>query len=464
MTSFLVSTTALPGKLAFSSILLILLISSCSDPASVGLELAPGNNQIGVFYREFDLDAQVVLLDSFNTTNTFVLLAGNETDDFFGSTEAIGFSRMFLDVTTARPRNDAIFDSAFFDLDVVSVNGSNLNQPKKLTVHQLREPILDTVYYNFDRLEYFETPISEGEVQFGEVKDTTLRLPLATDFSNEFFVKLRSTREFLSLVDFRSEFPGIAIKARKGDNTTIGIQPGASTKMTFFFHYAGDTVASSYAITTNLSRRFNGINSDRSGTPTAIVSDRGEFYDVGSIVGMKSGLAMAIKIDTSPFDTFLDTLSGVTFNQVMLKMGPIETQDPDNNPISSMLMRFLDLNGNPIPSTLSPFNDLHVIADAQAQVVLNESNGLVPNNFFRASSELRYNAETKEYEARITSHTNAVFRGQIQRRDWLLIADSPTSFSNGGLFDFESDLARSLRQFKVNKDKIKVQVIYSKSR
>lgn len=464
MTSFLVSTTALPGKLAFSAILFILLSSSCSDPASVGLELAPGNNQIGVFYREFDLDAQVVLLDSFNTTNTSVLLAGNETDDFFGSTEAVGFSRMFLDVTAARPRTDAIFDSAFFDLDVISVNGSNLDQPKKLAVHQLSEPILDTVYFNFDRLEFLETPISEGEIEFRDVRDTTLRLPLATDFSNEFFVKLRSPREFLSLVEFRNEFPGIAIKARQGDNTTVGIQPGANTRMTFFFHYAGDTVASSYAITTSLSRRFNGINSDRSGTPTALVTDRGEFYDVGNIVGMKSGLAMAIKLDTSPFDSFLDTLSGVTFNQVLLKMGPIEAQDSDNNPISSLVFRLLDLNGAPIASTLSPFNKLHVIGDTSPQILLDNNGEEVPSNNFGAVSELQYNTETKGYEARITSHTNAIFRGQLQRRDWLLFADSRQSFSSGGLFEFESDLARSLRQFKVNKDKIKVQVIYSKSR
>lgn len=83
MTSFSASIIASLGKLAITALLSILLFSSCSDPASVGLELAPGNNQIGVFYRDFNLDAQVVLLDSFNTTNSTVLLAGHETDGFF---------------------------------------------------------------------------------------------------------------------------------------------------------------------------------------------------------------------------------------------------------------------------------------------------------------------------------------------------------------------------------------------
>lgn len=464
MMSFSASIIALPGKLAVSAFLSILLISSCSDPASVGLELAPGNNQIGVFYQEFSLDAQVVLLDSFNTTNTGVLLAGHETDDFFGVTEAMAHSRLFFDVTVARPRNDAIFDSAFFDLAVVSVNGSNLDQPKKYAIHRLSEQILDTVYYNYDRLNYLEEPISSGEVIFKDVKDTTLRLPLEANFSDEMFVKIRSSRDFLSLFQFRDYFPGFVLKANPGDNTTIGVQPGSGTRMTFFYHYAGDTTASSYAISSILSRRFNGITSDRSGTATSVVTEKGQFYDVGNIVGIKSGLAMVIKIDTSPIDAFLDTLAGITFNQVNFRLGPIQDQDQDNNPIALMVLKFLDLNNSVIKSTLPPNNDLQVLADGQVQVVLDQNGNKVPNNSNASSAVLQYNPETKEYLTRITSHTNAIFRSQLQRQNWLLFADSPNSLSNGGLFNNNSDLARSLRQFKLDKNKIKVQVIYSKSR
>ena len=90
---------ALRAKLAFLASISIIFITSCSDPASVGLELAPGNNQIGVFYKEFKLDAKVVLLDSFNTVNTVnqgLLVIGNESDPFFGKTEATGYTRMYI--------------------------------------------------------------------------------------------------------------------------------------------------------------------------------------------------------------------------------------------------------------------------------------------------------------------------------------------------------------------------------
>ncbi|MDX5340806.1 MAG: DUF4270 domain-containing protein [Cyclobacteriaceae bacterium] len=445
-----------PAKLAILALFSILLISSsCSDPATVGIELAPGNNQIGVFYREFMLDADVILLDSFNTTNSGVLIAGQEQDEFFGKTESTGYSRMYMDVTATRPRIDAIYDSAFFSVDVVSVNGSNLTQPKKYSIHQLAEPILDTVYYNYNSLAYLPKPIAQTEILFGDVKDTTVVFPLEQSFAEEFFLKLRDPRQFRTLFEFREYFPGFAITARQGDNTTAGVALGGETAMTYYYHYAGDTAASSFKITTFSSRSFNGIKSDRSGTPTEIVTERGKNYEVGQIVGMKSTLALAMKIDTSPIDAFLDTLSGITFNQANFKIGSIEEQPEDNNPISGMVMKFIDSQNRVLISTVVPKNQLHVVTDGQPQVIEDENGNTVPSNVFAASAVLNYNAESKDYSTRITSHINAIFRGQLQRQDWLLFAETPTT----GI-----DFRRSMRQFKVNKDKIKVEIIYSKIR
>ncbi|TDQ17299.1 uncharacterized protein DUF4270 [Algoriphagus boseongensis] len=445
-----------PVKLAISALFSILLFnSSCSDPSTVGIELAPGNNQIGVFYKEFELDANVILLDSFSTTNSTLLIAGHEEDDFFGVTEATGYSRMYLDVTAQRPRNDAIYDSSFFSLDIVSVNGSDLKEPKLYSVHRLSEPILDTAYYNFDKLAFLPQPLASTEVVFGETKDTTLIFPLEESFAEEMFVKLSDSRQFQTLFQFRDYFPGFAVKARKGDNTTAGIALGGETSMTFYYHYAGDTSASEFTISTFSSRSFNGIQSDRSGTPTSIVTERGKTYDVGQIVGMKSALAMALKIDTSPIDAFLDTLTRVTFNQVNLNIGTIEEQDKDNNPINSMVLKFIDSNNRVLISSLPGKNELHVVTDGQPQVIEDENGKMVPNNLFAASAILSYNTETKVYNTRITSHVNAIYRDQLQRQDWLLFAETPTT----GI-----DFRRSLRQFKVNKDKIKVQIIYSKTR
>lgn len=456
MTSFSASTIALPGKLAVSAFLSILLISSCSDPASVGLELAPGNNQIGVFYQEFNLDAQVVLLDSFNTVNSGVLVVGSESDDLFGKTEAIGYSRLFFEATAVRPPVNSILDSMFFELDIVSINGSNLDQPKGYSVHKLSEPILDTLYYNFDALSFNENPFASLNFTFNDIKDTVLRLPATKEFQNEFFGKLKvgQGNEFDNLFTFRSYFPGIAVKARDGDNSTAGVALGGNTGIAVYYHLDGDTIAKRFDVNTFSSRSFNGVTSNRSGTPTDVVSEKGKSYDVGPIVGMKSNLVMALRIDTSPIEAFLDTLSGATFNQVIFSIGEIEDQDEDNTPISGMVMIFVDNNNEALTSTINGV-PLYVQTDGQPQVIFDQNGNLVPNNLFASAAILRFNSETKKFQAGITSHVNAIFRGQLLIQDWLLYARTPQT---------GDDFKRSLRQFKVNKDKIKVQIIYSKSR
>jgi len=78
MKSCMECTPALRAKFSVFAFFSLLVLGGCSDPATLGLELAPENNQIGVFYKEIPLDAKVVLLDSFNTTNAGILIVGDE--------------------------------------------------------------------------------------------------------------------------------------------------------------------------------------------------------------------------------------------------------------------------------------------------------------------------------------------------------------------------------------------------
>ncbi len=452
--SFMACIPALRAKLAASALFSILLISACSDPASVGLELAPGNNQIGVFYKEFNLDAQVVLLDSFNTVNSGVLVVGHERDPYFGTTEGTGYSRLYIDVTKTRPLATAILDSMFFLMDVVSVNGANLDKPKRYSVHKLTEPILDTLYYNFDELDYQAVPFGQADFTFKDVKDTVVKIPVTETFKNELFEKLKRGNEFDNLFNFRRYFPGIALKATAGDDATIGTELGESTGIAVYFHYPGDTVATRYDMNTISSRSFNGIKSNRTGTPTEVVQDYGKSYNTGSLVGMKSTLAMAIRINTDPIDAFLDTLRGVTFNQVNFAIGEIENQPASNTPITGMVMIFVDQKNEAVLSTINKV-PLYVQGDGQVQVIEDENGNEVPTNLFSTAAILRYDSEEKEYLAGISSHLNAIYRGQLQRQNWLLYATTPQT---------GDDFKRSLRQFVVNKDKITVKVLYSKTR
>jgi hypothetical protein len=444
------------AKALAAALVVTIFLNSCSDPSSVGIELAPGNNQVGVFFVDFGLPAEVVLLDSFNTTNQSILVVGEEQDDYFGKTSGMGFTRLFINAVEERPESEAILDSMFFNLDVVSVNGQDLENPKFYSVHRLTEQLQDTLYYNFNELSFEENPIASSEIEFGETKDTTLMIPVTEAFAEELFGKMKRGTEFNNLFTFREYFPGVAIKAREGDNTTIGVNLGFETGITTFFHYPGDTVATTYEISTASSRSFNSVKSDRSGTPTAVVTERQVAYKTGGIVGAKANLGMVIRLNTEPIEEFLDTLSGVIFNQVIFEFDEIESYPEDQNPLFSGYLYFTDESNNFIfnGEELLP---LAVQRTGQPQIGEDENGNLVPINI--APAQMLLNPSRTSYSTDISSHFNAIFRGQIPRRDWIFYGGTFFRRSSGN-----DDFKRSFRQFKVRDNNIKVRVIYSKIR
>lgn len=423
----------------------------------------------------------MVLLDSFNTTNQGVLIVGEEEDDFFGKTSATGYARVAIDPVASRPGDDALLDSIFFRLNVVSVSGNNLDQPKYFSVHKLQEEILDTVYYNFDELAYEEEAFSTGEVVFGENTDSLVNMQLDEEFAAEIFQKMQGGLEFDNLIAFREYFPGIAIKAREGDNSTVGVGLGASTGITAYYHYDGDTVATSYSVSTGVkltgstqtvaTRSFSGVKSDRSGTPTQEIIEPQESYDVGDQVGMKAGVGIAIRVDTSPIDVFLDTLSGVIFNNVSLELGAIEDPIQGMPPSSYFRAYFTDANNRFLAN---PAGDYYTIQEAnRAQVGINSDSNKQPQVEFPAS--FIYNSDKKLYSQNISAYVNAVFRDDLIRTDWILYGGNIVNkrrtifgtdpFAPPGSVRRTADpFASSLRQMKVDKSKIKVRAVYSKIR
>jgi hypothetical protein len=440
------------AKLASLALLSLIVTSSCSDPSSVGLELDPGNNQVGVFFVNFELPAEVVLLDSFNTTNQDILVVGNEEDSYFGKTTSTGYSRMHFSTSATKPESNAILDSVMFDLSFVSINGQNLDEAKTYSIHQLTEQIQDTVYYNFDKIPFEETPFASTQITFGEVKDTINTFHVEEEFGIDLFDKLKRSSVFDNIFTFREYFPGIAVQAKEGENSTAGIETGADTKLSFFYHYEGDTVATSFEITTSSSRNFNGIESNRTGTPTEIVQELNESYETGSLVGMKAGLGMAIRLDTSPLDAFLDTLSGVVFKQANLLVGEIEEVPEGQNPTAAFVAYFVDAN-NKIIRRSSDGARLTVQRDGQPQTELVDED--VEEPAYSAYATGTFNTDSDIYIMGITSHVNALFRKELTRKDWMLYGGYVSTVS-------ADEFKRSLRQLKVGTNKIEIQAIYSK--
>jgi len=463
-----------PAKLAAVLSISILAASSCTDPSDIGLELDPENNQLGVFYTEIPLSASMILLDSFNTTNSNVLMAGGDIDPFFGTTEAIGFSRMNYvpynrDITPAnRPNATSVLDSARFQFTVTNqITANSFADNKTISVHRLLEPINDITYYNTDKLAYEESPIAIGSYRFQVGRDTIVSTNLNETLANDFFNRIKSNDPvFNDIFSFREFFPGIAIKGNVEEQAGIPISV-LNTGMVLYYRNEGDTVSRRFLISTAESRSFNHINNNRTGTPLEIVQEPRTAYDVGDLVGLKANTGLVMRINTAPLQSFMDTLQNVVFNQVILEMGPTETLSEGFRPFSNLFMYYsINNTGNfsnpaysrverdPVPGQQSP----------------------------PQAAALSFLTDTKLYRQSITSYTNHLYRTGQENRDLIIHPDFPDlpvgpnrTLSSVQALDGnppqnlpqnyrQLNYKESLRQLVVNKNTIKLKVYYSKIR
>lgn len=458
-----VITTSIPTWQAKASgflLAVILFTGACSDPSEIGLVLDPDSNQIGVFYEEIPLSSYLVLADSFNTTSQGRLVVGGDVSDLFGTTQSIGYSRLSFNPNGVPPREDAIFDSAIFTMNVVDLIGEDFDEEKSFSVHRLTEPILDTAYYNFSRLDFEEeATIASGSFLLEPDTVNALRMNVNPDVSADFFNKLKANDPvFDNIFAFRDYFPGIVISGEPEQNTSVSLAVGSGTGMTLYYHYDGDTVSTGYPINTIQSRHFTGVISDRQGSGIAGVEERGEAYEVpGELLGGKAGLGLMVKLDMSPLHDFLDTLENITFNQIMLEVGPVETYPEFKTPYSALVMYFAT-EDNTIYRRFDGA-EVAVQAESGAHTGRDQAGNIVPTT--NNQTGLAFNTEDRVYANQITSYVNALYRSGLVKTDLFLYPNTPSTERapvNSDAFK------RSLREFVVDKNNIKLKIYYTKVR
>lgn len=455
-----ISTRTSLAKVHGFLIALLIFTSACSDPSEIGLVLEPDSNQIGVFYEEIPLSPYLVLADSFNTTSEGRLVVGGDQSEFFGTTQAIGYSRLSFNPNGIPPEPDALFDSAVFTMNVVDLIGENFDQEKSFRVHRLTEPILDTAYYNFNHLS-FEEDLTIASGSFLLEPDTVnqLRMEVSPELSAELFGKLTTDDPvFDNIFAFRDYFHGIAITGDPGQNTSLSLATGSGTGMILYYHYDGDTVSTAYPINTIQSRHFNGILNDRQASEISSVEERGNAYELpGQRVGSKAGLGLMIKLDMSPLHEFLDTLENITFNQIMLEVGPVEEYPEFKAPFNPLVMYFAT-DDNKIYRRFDGAK-VAIQAEGQGHTGLDPEGNVVPTT--NNQTGLVFNSEDRVYANQITSYVNAIYRSGLVRTDLFLYPNIPSTERGPVTSDA---FKRSLREFKLLKENIKLKVYYTRIR
>jgi len=442
----------LPAKLALGLFITFPILSSCEDPSNLGLELDPNNNQIGVFYQEIPLTALVIKQDSLLTTNPESLVFGNDEGDFFGKTEAIAYSRLIFNRDLARPNANAVLDSVRFNFSVRSVNGDNLATDKTFQVHRLNEQIQDVNYYNFSSLDFGEEPIFSKSFNFSARQDTLVFATITDNpFAQELFEALKDGSVFSDIFTFRDYLPGLVFKGGENENASFNLRPGNNTGFIFFYKNEGDTVPRAFPIATgvnnNSARHFTQVINDPTGTPTEQITEKFVAYDLGERAGAKNNTGILVKLDMSPLQAFLDTLQNVTFNQVTLELGPMERNITTNRPPQFLQMFFTNETNRVL---LGTGGALAVQSDGRPQFDPATGEPFVGE----APALLAHDRERNVYRQTITSHVNAIYRGNLQRRDFILYP----------LVGGTDEYRQSLREFVLDSRSPVLKIYYSKAR
>ncbi|WP_291777088.1 hypothetical protein [Cecembia sp.] len=442
----------LPAKLALSLLITFPIFSSCEDPSNLGLQLDPNNNQLGVFYEEIPLTAFVIMQDSLLTTNPESLVFGNDEGDFFGKTEATAYSRLLFNRDLARPNSDAVLDSVRFNFNIREVNADDLSDEKTINVHRLNEQIREVNYYNFSQLDYSEEAVFSASFDFSSRQDTLVFANLIDNpFANELFEALKDGTAFSDIFTFREFLPGLVFRGKENERVSYNLAPGNNTGFVFFYRNENDTVSRAYPIGTgvnnNSARHFNQVTIDPTGTPTGAITDKFVAYDLGDRAGSKNNTGILVKLDMSPLESFLDTLENVTFNQVTIEMGPLERNVTTNRPPQFLQMFFTNETNRVL---LGANGALAVQSDGRPQFDPNTGNPIVGD----APALLAHNRERNVYSQFITSHVNAVYRGNLQRRDFIVYP----------LVAGRDEHRQSLREFVIDSKSPVLKIFYSKTR
>ncbi|MDX1903567.1 MAG: DUF4270 family protein [Thermonemataceae bacterium] len=266
----------------FLFLLPLLALIACEKSTLIGSELQPQN--LGVIFTDtISVESSTILIDTVNTTNKEVILAGEYNDPLFGKVTASSYFKMQPYNSKFSFGSNPQFKSAVLSLPVYLSYGDT-TQTQTLEIHKLSDSIrASRVYYNKDLMPYEATPVGTltfkgwEASQFGKIE-----IPLSDSFRDE-IVSLananNSDTDSLSQADLDAFIKGLALVPQGGEaiwgfRVTGSIPAAIEIKFT-----ADDTTEQVYRIiirnplTENdvaneryNSMRFNSVRCDRTGT------------------------------------------------------------------------------------------------------------------------------------------------------------------------------------------------------
>ena len=441
------------GRSSGAFLILILIFFSCEDPGEVGLDLN-NPNSLTVGFKELSLESSMINIDSMQTSNQRVLLAGNYDDPIFGKVSTTGFMQMFYDEFFEVPTN-AQFDSLTLALKYNYLYGNNISGPKTYKIYKLADSLrFSSIYYNFESVP-IEQQIGEGNVILDENdgEDGEIIFKLFDSYGLDLFDIIMDTSSlvFNSKVNFIEYFNGIAITGSENNDIIMGIDPeDLATKMVLHYHFIdadNDTLPRQIDFVGGSLVRFNQILTDKSQTIFANNTSLEEEFNIDDFIYHHGASGLFPKVDLSRVIEFTDSLGPTIIIKAELVI--------ENFEISGDFLKPPELNLFYLTDSTNTFIESMAIGFARSIQIQDQVALVAPLNGDRPLIA-QYDPIDNSLKTEITLHIRNMLNGIITQKEFLIFSNIVEPLNES----FYPNVA-TINRFAIKKENIKFRLFYS---
>ncbi|MGC3947539.1 MAG: DUF4270 family protein [Chryseolinea sp.] len=328
---------------------LSLLLGCVNDPNTLGLSSGSFTNDYGVVVVDtVTVRVSTVMLDSFPTSNTGVLLVGGYNDSKLGRLQGEGYLQIGTGDSWTAP-TDAVFDSLVLIAHYSGYTYGDTTIAHKIEVRRVTQPFqvysipqffinegqYSSLYsanskFNGSAMRYGTEPLGTRTVRIRAHSSDSLVVRLNDDLGREW---LRLTKEkspdIEELDRFFEYFKGICLGTDATDNSVIGIKTENLKIRLYYKTYSNEQLVQQYhdyAYSTGLFN-YSRFIADRSQTALntlSIANDEVSTTNTDDVAFVQSGSGLVTKV-TFPYLLRLLRLSDVLIvNQALLIIEPVK--------------------------------------------------------------------------------------------------------------------------------------------
>ena len=329
------------NKIFSLGLLISLIVVSCTDPNTIGLEVQPTSDNIIISSASFEgITSNTESEDSLRTDEALNLILGKIIDPYLlidGCTSRF-LTQILLTENNTDLGTDPIVDSVVLSYTYSGYYGELEKFNNDLMIRRLDQPIYkDSTYYsNFSYLDNGEDLFSSFMLSTDEL-NPLLKVNLDTTFAQDLFNL--GNEAFVDNETFLTHFNGLSVSCDEDENTMLYLNPdGSNSYLKIYYHNDdSDSLSLDFELGIDAAR----INLFNSKPLSNLIQEVDKRY-IQSMAGYK------MKIAVNNTDSIKALLAGKAINKVTMSFDVDADLESDYAAHDKLFLVRVDEEGNNI--------------------------------------------------------------------------------------------------------------------